>query len=46
MRSVEKTSLEDLGAATFKDFVDYKVLSPSEVLQKSSTVVTSVPDTH
>ena len=39
-------SLEDLGAATCKqvNFVDHKVQSPSEVLQKSSTVVVSVMD--
>ena len=41
------TSLEDLGAATCKlvNFVDHKVQSPLEVLQKSSTVVASVTDT-
>ena len=40
------TSLEDLGAATCKlvNFVDHKVQSPFEVLQKSSTVVGSVTD--
>ena len=40
-------SLEDLGAATCKlvNFVDHKVQSPLEVLQKSSTVVASVTDT-
>ena len=52
-----KTSLEDLGAATCKDFVDYRAKSPlevlwksfrssSEVLQKCSTAVASVTDTH
>ena len=32
---LRKTSLEDLGAATSKNFADHKVWSPSKVLRKS-----------